>query len=188
MRRARSSIPPREQSRAADGAAAHLAELARRQGARIVSLYAATSAELGTEAAAARLAAAGIALAYPRVAIRERRLTFHRVEAPSALEPGALGIFEPASSAPRIPIDQIDLFVVPGLAFDTRGARLGWGQGYYDRVLVQHPNATRVGFAFDAQIVSYAPSTDRDVPMDHIVSEEGVLRCRHYEEIPAQAT
>lgn len=180
MRRARARLSPDERERAADLAGRRVAELAAAEGARVVSLYAAIGAELSTDRAAAELAAAGVALAYPRVVRSERRLVFHRAAAPSALAPGSLGIPEPSSKLPRVPVDQIDLFVVPGLAFDTRGARLGWGQGYYDRVLVQNRSATRVGIAFEAQLVSYAPSTELDVPMDHIVSESGVLSCRRY--------
>ncbi len=181
MRTQRTRIDGLLRERAASAAADNLAALVRASGARVVSLYAATRHELSTDPAAGLLRGAGITLAYPRIERTGRRLAFHSVPGPEALSPGTFGISEPAPTMPRVRVEQIDLFVLPGLAFDTRGARLGWGQGYYDRVLADNQRAVRVGFAFEAQLVSYTPCTKRDVPMDHIVSECRTFHCRSYD-------
>jgi 5-formyltetrahydrofolate cyclo-ligase len=180
MRRARADMAPGQRAGAARGAAAHLARLARHLDCAVAALYAAKGDEMGTREADASLRRQGLAVAYPRVVRDGRRLVFHRVDDLAALRPGPLGIPEPDRDAPRIPVEHIDLFVVPGLAFDPSGNRLGWGQGYYDRLLSAARRATRVGLAYESQIVNHTPITERDVPMDHIVSEIGILDCRPY--------
>jgi 5-formyltetrahydrofolate cyclo-ligase len=178
MRRARAGIALDQRACASVGAARHLAQLARDLGSRVAALYASSTDELGTVEADAALRRHGLTLAYPRIVRDERRLTFHRVDELAALRAGALGIPEPDRDAPRVPVEHIDLFVVPGLAFDPSGNRLGWGQGYYDRLLAGVRRATRVGFAYGSQVVNDTPITERDVAMDHIVTELGILDCR----------
>ena len=100
------------------------------------------------------------------------RLEFRRVEAWSALEPGRFGILEPGVSAERVPATSIDLFLVPGLAFDRQGARLGRGGGYYDRSL---PSSARVwGLAFESQWVAAVPMETHDVPVEAVLTEAGL--------------
>lgn len=177
MRRLRARIAPDARAASEKQAAEKLSRLVSDMGGRVVAMYAATTDELGTAAADEQLRDLGLAVAYPRVVRHDRRLVFHRVDDLSSLRPGALGILEPPDSLPLVPVERIDLFVVPGLAFDALGNRLGWGQGYYDRILTQSERATRIGYAYEAQIVNHTPRTERDVPMDHIVSEIGILDC-----------
>jgi 5,10-methenyltetrahydrofolate synthetase len=77
----------------------------------------------------------------------------------STLPPGADGI----------------LFVVPGVAFDERGARLGRGGGWYDSALARHPAGVRIGLAYDFQIMPLLPRTDRDIPMHVVVTESRLI-------------
>ena len=68
--------------------------------------------------------------------------------------------------------------LVPGIAFDRRGARVGFGKGYYDRFLCRLPATTRVcGLAFSLQIVDHVPDMPHDVRMQSLVTEQGVLIC-----------
>ncbi|HLK12053.1 MAG TPA: 5-formyltetrahydrofolate cyclo-ligase [Candidatus Binatia bacterium] len=67
------------------------------------------------------------------------------------------------------------VFVVPGVAFDARGARLGRGRGWYDRALVRHPRALRVGLAFELQVVEAVPEEAWDVRMDAVATEARLL-------------
>ena len=74
--------------------------------------------------------------------------------------------------------------MVPGLAFDKHGARVGYGGGYYDELAAfvrAHPEATTarfIGYAFDFQVVETCPSGEWDVPLDTIVTDERVIRCQ----------
>lgn len=63
-----------------------------------------------------------------------------------------------------------DLIVVPGVAFDRNGNRIGRGRGYYDRFLCQHPNVKRIGICFDFQLVDEVPTEPNDISMDEIIS------------------
>ncbi|GAB6166854.1 5-formyltetrahydrofolate cyclo-ligase [Thermostilla marina] len=99
------------------------------------------------------------------------------------LVPGEFGIDEPptslrASPDRRIAPEEIDLVVVPGLAFDRRGYRLGHGGGYYDRFLPSASDAVRAAIAFDCQIVDAVPHDERDQRVDLIVTETQVVECR----------
>ena len=93
-------------------------------------------------------------------------------------QPGTFGILEPAVNTTTIPLKDINCVVVPGIAFDRRGTRLGFGKGYYDRFLRRLPATTHLcGLAFWLQIVQYVPSMPHDVPMQSLVTERGVLLC-----------
>ncbi len=95
------------------------------------------------------------------------------------LVPGYKGIREPiASLLPDrlFPPHQIDVAVIPGVVFDRRGFRLGYGGGYYDRFLMNEaPQALRIGVAYSLQVVAQLPALTHDIPMDILVTENEVL-------------
>jgi 5-formyltetrahydrofolate cyclo-ligase len=99
-------------------------------------------------------------------------LHFHQVENPdSQLIPGAFGIREPSPELPVIPVDEIDAFFCPGLAFDPRGGRLGRGRGFYDRMLSKaRPDSLKIGLCFPWQIVADTFPEAHDVIMDEVLS------------------
>lgn len=86
---------------------------------------------------------------------------------------GAFGILEPVGKAADP--EEIDLVLCPGLAFDARGRRLGYGRGYYDRFLPK-TRAFFAGICFSACMVENVPASAHDVPMRALVSEQGILR------------
>ncbi|MZP29878.1 5-formyltetrahydrofolate cyclo-ligase [Heliobacterium undosum] len=108
-----------------------------------------------------------------------RRLTAGRIERyPEDLQPGTWGILEPATVVPVEPAS-LDLVIVPGVAFDRQGNRLGYGAGYYDRFLPSlRPEAQKIALAFDLQIAHQICPDDHDIPMDWIITESGVIDCR----------
>jgi len=73
-------------------------------------------------------------------------------------------------------LTKFDFAIVPGVAFDERGNRLGYGKGYYDKLLAKN-KATKVGLAFDIQIVDDIPAESHDIQMDFIVTETRVIPC-----------
>jgi 5-formyltetrahydrofolate cyclo-ligase len=125
----------------------------------------------------------GKLLAVPKTDTQAKRLQVVRVTNPIAdLCPGYLGIPEPRPGLlPHnlLAPERIDVAVVPGVAFDRMGNRLGYGGGYYDRFLREEaPGAIRVGFAFSTQVVpSLSLVQAHDVPMDILVTEEGISLC-----------
>lgn len=95
------------------------------------------------------------------------------------LAPGKMGVLEPVLSEEVIlPPGEIDLLVLPGLAFDRRGNRVGRGQAYFDIFLKElSPEAARVGLAFEMQIIEEVPVDSHDMPVDKIVTEKRVIDC-----------
>ncbi|MCS7278439.1 MAG: 5-formyltetrahydrofolate cyclo-ligase [Thermodesulfobacteriaceae bacterium] len=110
----------------------------------------------------------------PKTWFKEKRLSFHQIFSLSDLKPGAFKILEPPLSAPLIEVSQLDLIFVPGVAFDLYKGRLGYGVGFYDRVLAQ-TKALKVGVAFSFQIFERLPLEEHDQRVDLVVTEEGVF-------------
>lgn len=98
----------------------------------------------------------------------------------SELAPGEFDILEPKPSYRRlVPSTESDLMIVPALVFDLQGHRLGYGGGYYDRLLRElasiKPSLPFVGLAYELQVVDKLPKTSRDVPVNILVTEKRVL-------------
>lgn len=146
---------------------------------------------IGREVDPARLVrdalAAGATVYYPRS--REGGLEF-LAAGPDRLAPGPHGTREP-TDGPALPPDASDVVIlVPGVAFDPRGVRLGRGLGCYDRALANHPTAFRIGLAYEIQIVPALPECPWDERMDVVATEARLIRGeprpgRAVEEIPA---
>lgn len=102
-------------------------------------------------------------------------LTLHRLE-PDELERHRFGFLQPSPLAAPVASESIDLVLVPGLAFDRSGHRLGFGMGYYDRLLAAlDAEVPRVGICPAELLVAVLPNEEHDVPMTHIATEAGVL-------------
>src|SRR5262249_28977627 len=118
----------------------------------------------------------GKVVCYPLSHVHGRILSFRTIRDESELEPGRLGVREPSSSSELVPVERVELFVVPGLGFSRDGKRLGRGGGYYDATLrAAAEQSRRVGLAFSDQILDSLPMTPEDVLMDMVVSEGETL-------------
>lgn len=135
-----------------------------------VAIYASVGTEVPTEGLAPLLNRRGIQVLYPRC-LRQRMLEFVPVEGPHQLQPGHLGIPAPLGSA--VQLQHINVVVLPGLAFDALGGRLGTGGGYYDRTLPGFAGL-RLGLAFDCQLVNRVPALAHDQNVHGVVTESGV--------------
>lgn len=94
------------------------------------------------------------------------------------LHAGAFSIPEPKKGFVKLVKEkEIDLIVVPGVAFDKNGCRVGYGKGYYDKLLEKLKNVTKVGIAFELQIINKSFDEKHDVPLDKIITEERVIEC-----------
>lgn len=174
MRSVRSVLPASARAERSRAAAERVIELAEYAGARTIVGFSAIQKEIDPADLLAQARASGKTVGLPRVV--GELLDLHELRDVSELVEGAFGVLEPAESAPMIAADSVDLVLVPGLAFDTRGHRLGYGRAFYDRVLPQMNRAFRVGFAFDFQIVMELPDDAHDVPMHAVVTDQRVLR------------
>ena len=140
-----------------------------------LALYAAKGSEVDTAGVDAH-ARTHARVVYPRVVSGERRLAFHRA-APGALVPGHFGLREPAADpATAVELAEIDAFVVPGLAFDRAGGRIGWGHGHYDATLSAAPRALRIGLAFECQVLDTVPHDPHDILLHAVITEAATYR------------
>ena len=146
--------------------------------ARTLLLYAALPEEVPTQEIVAEAWQRGKQVLLPRVDPERRELGLYPVGGWEELQPGAYGIAEPdpARCAPAA-VEQIDAALIPGLAWDRRGGRLGRGGGFYDRLLaLPEWRAFRCGLFFAAQEVDLVPIDQWDVPLDAVVTEGEVWR------------
>ncbi len=101
-------------------------------------------------------------------------LTVHELGGP--LEVHRFGFLQPHESAPMVGPDEIDVALLPGLAFDLYGNRLGRGAGYFDRLLIStREDARRVGVVPGALVVDRLPADSHDIPVEYLATEEGVV-------------
>ena len=97
----------------------------------------------------------------------------------SNLRKSRLGVLEPKN--PIISDTHPDIILIPGIAFDRKGNRIGHGEGFYDRFLDGF-HATKIGLAYDFQIVDSVPQEPHDIQMDYIVTDKDIIRCKDYRE------
>ena len=138
-----------------------------------VSAYVAIGDEADPAPLLQALRARGHPIALPRVAGRGKPLEFHAYEPGSSLVPGGFGLSEPARDWPKA---EPDILIVPLLAFDARGYRIGYGAGFYDRTLAKLRAARdvlAVGFAFSGQEFETVPHDENDQRLDWVVTENG---------------
>jgi len=139
--------------------------------ARVVALYAEKGSEVATGMLDRWLRERGVRVVYPRVVGDSRKLVFHEVALDELVLAARFGLREPVASSAIVEASAIDVFFVPGLAFDREGARIGWGRGHYDATLIDAPNARLVGLAFACQMVERIDRDPHDVLLDYVVTE-----------------
>jgi 5-formyltetrahydrofolate cyclo-ligase len=114
--------------------------------------------------------AAGKLAALPRFDSKSNQYSAARIrDITRDMNPGHFGIREPAEHCAAMELRRFDLVLVPGVAFDLRGGRLGRGKGYYDRILA-HVRCTTCGVAFEEQIVAEVPVEPRDVRVNCVLT------------------
>ncbi|MEO8550018.1 MAG: 5-formyltetrahydrofolate cyclo-ligase [Kofleriaceae bacterium] len=146
---------------------------------RTVALYAPKGSEVETWLIDEHVRASGGRVVYPRVVSHTRELEFHET-VPEQLVVAKFGLREPRADWRNIVgLVEIDAFIVPGLAFDRRGGRIGWGGGHYDATLAAaSPNALRIGLAFDIQMIESVARDAHDVDLSQVVTETTTYEVR----------
>ena len=160
-------------------------EIRELKGAKRLALYASFKNEVLTETILEYAVAHRQEVFFPRIVREKKGLTFLKVHGKEDLASGSYDIKEPVHShrgihQPEIAVSSsLDIIVVPGIAFDTNGNRLGYGKGYYDKVLGSiKETCLIVALAFDFQIVNTIPAEAHDIKMDKIITESRVIHNR----------
>jgi 5-formyltetrahydrofolate cyclo-ligase len=174
MRSVRAVVPASARELRARGAVQRVLELAEYVCAQTIVGFSAIQKEIDPAELLAGARASGKRVGLPRVV--DDVLALHEFRDVSELAEGAFGVLEPAASAPVIAPAEVDLVIVPGLAFDARGHRLGYGRAFYDRLLPGMTKAFRLGLAYDFQVVMELPNDAHDIPMHAVATDLRVLR------------
>lgn len=175
---ARDAISPTERDRLAAAVTRRFLALSEVEGAGTVMAFWTFGSELSTMPLIEALHAAGVRVALPRIVEGD-------IE-PVTYEPGdattgtAFGALEPSGGDVLAPTD-IDVVATPAVAFDRRGARVGYGGGFYDRFFTKvRPDTARVGIGFGVQLLpegEWLPGGHFDLPVDAVVTESETVRC-----------
>ncbi|MEE9165378.1 MAG: 5-formyltetrahydrofolate cyclo-ligase [Nitrospinota bacterium] len=146
-------------------------------------IYMASSKEVQTKNIINTCIKKNIAVYLPAVDALKGRISFYRVYdiINNEWEKGPFGIYQPKVNERNLLKDEnaIDLIVVPGLAFDKRGGRIGSGKGFYDKFLASVPSCKSIiALAFEYQIVDEITLSSHDIPMHKIITEKKIISCR----------
>jgi 5-formyltetrahydrofolate cyclo-ligase len=178
-RRAGLGAPWREEaSRAIAQRVLHLPEV---ETARAISLYASFGSEVCTHWLIGQLLARHKTVVLPVVLHGQHRLELRAIDSfPEGFAPGDFGILEPLPlhHPEVVDVDALDLILVPGILFSRLGYRLGYGGGYYDRLLAEAHHAPAIGLAFSPLVIEHIPPDPWDRPVDAICTEKERLQIR----------
>jgi 5-formyltetrahydrofolate cyclo-ligase len=145
--------------------------------ARCLMLYLSTPQEVETAPLALKAWQAGKTVVVPKVWWDQRRMLPMEINSLTQdLAPSKAGMLEPIAGKP-VPVDLIDMVVVPGVGFTPRGFRIGRGMGFYDRFLAQSEFiGVSCGLAFEAQVLEDLPVLDHDMPLSMLATNRGIRR------------
>jgi 5-formyltetrahydrofolate cyclo-ligase len=174
---ARDALPEEVRAAAALAITARILALPSFAAARTTLLTLAFRSEWDTLPLVRAALASGKTVALPRVNQDTRMLVLHAILDPDKdVAPGYLRILEPLPRCPVIAPDAVEWVLVPGVAFDAAGRRLGYGGGFYDRLLpLLAPGATRVAGVFDLQVIARVPAAPHDLAVGTIVTESRTI-------------
>ncbi len=138
----------------------------------VISLYWPVQNEIDCRLLLIDLERRGMVIALPVVVTPDSPLEFRRYSTGDDLERGVFNTRHPRRDAPKlIP----DIMIIPGLACDGDGHRIGYGGGFYDRTIARYNTVRAIGFAFSGQIIDYVPRTDHDQELEAVISDNGVI-------------
>lgn len=174
----RAAIPVNERASKSLRIADFVLSLPEMATANTVTVYVDFRNEVETRTLINRLMDLGKTVALPIVHMETGTLSFTAVNSLDCLVKTVKHIWEPApGSGPDVSIESLDLILTPGAAFDRKGYRLGYGGGFYDRLLEsRRPDVHAIGLAFSEQLVDSLPTEAHDQKLDGIVTENEVMR------------
>lgn len=180
MKAARDALDPAARENSGAAICRTIAGLPEFEQARTVMLFASFGSELSTHGLIETTLTTGKRLVLPAVQGRGRLALRVVCDPATELAVGQWGIPEPCVRCPEIAVGELDFLLVPGLAFDEHGGRVGYGGGYYDCLLRQMVARSRppaiVAACFEMQLLPAVPTSDHDLPVPIIVTEARVIR------------
>jgi 5-formyltetrahydrofolate cyclo-ligase len=147
-------------------------------GTNPLMVYASKPLEVNTKDLIGHLIAQGKTVVVPIIEKDTKTLRLSYLEDPAVLHVSTYHVPEPVGHELPARASDVKAVIIPMLAFDKKGNRLGYGAGYYDRFLSSHPHLTRIGLAFACQEVKEIPADATDASMDIIVTDTGIIRCK----------
>ncbi len=162
-------FPQGDRRRADESIAKRLLGMPGVTGARVVCSYVSLPDEVDTKKIITVLLTQKKTVVVPKI-VREGAMGLYSIGSLDDLTPGVFDILEPKETCTEILPADVDLFIVPGIAFDRNGNRLGRGGGYYDRLL-KNITVPIVALTYDFQVIAQVPHTSYDVPVTTIVTE-----------------
>ncbi|WP_234396914.1 5-formyltetrahydrofolate cyclo-ligase [Bacillus massiliglaciei] len=178
MKKALSDLPRKKHERQSLEVAEHLFSLNIWKQAKVIGITIAIHPEISTRPIIERAWKEGKEVAVPKCFPQHRSMEFKRIHSFAELEQVYSGLLEPVDGTVKAEKDEIDLLIVPGLAFTVDGYRLGFGGGYYDRFLTGF-NASTAALAFDLQLVDQLPLESHDIPVNHILTPNRLFNRSH---------
>ncbi|MBI4042825.1 MAG: 5-formyltetrahydrofolate cyclo-ligase [Deltaproteobacteria bacterium] len=173
----RQSLRPQQAQKASNLIQKSAYELLKEIHPDVIALYHPFRGEVATERLFKLPKKAHIKIVYPRRIENSKILKFFQVDSLQELE-RRKSLFEPKADKRReVSTDHIDLFFLPGLAFDVQGYRLGYGHGHYDHTLIGMERHRLIGLAYAFQVVSSLPWAHHDVNVGRIVTESERIDC-----------
>jgi len=146
--------------------------------ANIVLMYSSRESGLDTDEIIKKSLKMNKIVVLPAFSPDKREMTLMKIDNPNTdLVVGPRGVAEPdAGRCKNVPIDCIDIAIIPGFAFDEKGGRLGSGEGYYDRLMPKLPITTRkVALAYESQVIQQVPMESHDKYVDIIITEDRII-------------
>lgn len=173
----REALSPEERTQLSQRIVDSTARWIQREGFGSVMLYLNMRSEVETTGLLEGLLNAGKQVCAPVVDTEHLALVPRRIQnLKTEVVRHPYGMLEPSAACPIFPTEHLQLIVVPGIAFDRNGYRLGYGKGFYDRFLMKCPHAVAIGLAYQIQLVEDTFAQAWDVPVQHIFTETGRIK------------
>lgn len=178
--RQRDAMSPAARSSASRAIIEKICALPQYGTAKVVLTYMGFGTEIDTQPFFERIVNDGKTAVLPRVDRATQTLILHSARSMPELITSKYGILEPGTDAPTVAISNIDFVLMPGVAFDRNGNRLGYGRGYYDKLVsTANPALARVAAGFSCQIVESVPVGPHDKKVDCIITDNEIIKTTH---------
>lgn len=181
----RAALSPEEIAQKSEAIAAKVLALPFYQEAKVIMVYLSFRQEVETRPIIEHALAAGKRIVAPVTdRVQKKLIPLEIKNYPHDLAPGAWGILEPKLYCPSVNPREIDLVLVPGVAFDQAGNRLGYGGGFYDRFLKDlREGAITIALAYSFQVKGRIPAEKNDLPVACVVTEKETILCKNSKEV-----
>jgi 5-formyltetrahydrofolate cyclo-ligase len=173
LRQRKEAMVPEERLEKSKGICNHLMRLI--QEGVTVMVYTSKEKEVNTSSLITTLFERRNPVIVPIIVKEDLSLRLSYLRDFSVLVPSTFGVPEPIGNEIPATGENVDTIILPMLGFDRTGRRMGYGAGYYDRFLAKNPHVRKIGIAFACQEYDNLPADEYDIPMDSIITEEGIV-------------